>query len=935
MKKITFLFAMLLVAIVSYAQVNIQAPLQRDPAIKYGTLANGMRYYILHNEKPAQRAEFYLFTDVGALQETPAQDGLAHFMEHMCLNGTKNLPGKSMISYFESIGASFGGNINASTGVEQTMYMLNNIPTIREGIIDTALLVMHDYAAFVTNDPAEIDAERGVIVEEWRTRRTADWRMHEQEIKYLYKGSKYETTTIIGSKENLENFPASELVDFYKTWYRPDLQAVVVVGDIDPEAICAKLEALFKDIPAQPNAKQKDVHEVPGNTEPIVGIITDPECRVTSISMYVKNSPLPKEYNSMGIGAMSDLLKTFIGMMFNERLLDITLQPDAPFFEASIGFTRAANTLEPLELTATSKEGEIIPAFTAVLSEFEKAKRFGFNVDEFDRAKTSLLNSYERSANNAQSRENSNFINGIATEFYYGFTMMHPQYAFELTKGLIDMLSVNDINQVLSQLNYNQNVVLLYKAPEKDGLTHPSEADLTAVLQTVANSEMENNSGEAIAKELMDSSSLVGSKVIKTEAGAFGSTVWTLSNGLKVIVRPSDLNKEQVLFQIGVRGGKGLLTEEETFSFEGNAQSYFNIQGVSDFPFTTLQKMMTGKNANVSPFFQDNAHGFSGSCSPKDIETMLQLAYLKAVKPYFSEDEFAPLKNQLDALLPNLVKEPIYVLSNQYYKTTYNNPRKDVISIESFNKVSLSTIERCYRQLMSNFADANIVFAGNVDLDVLKPLVEKYIGSLPVGKVATKEVDHNLEIEKGDIDNTFEIEMTTPKTSVVLTYSAMMPYTPENNYLMSSLSYILNMIYTETLREGEGGTYGASEQADITLVPKQQASLLVQFDTDPERANRMIEIACQAVEDLAKNGPSEEQMEKAKQNLLKNLPENRISNSYWLSAEVMYYKYNIDSDTEAEALINSLTADNVKNIAAQLVNSGNFVKVVMTPKFVD
>ncbi|NLD22382.1 MAG: insulinase family protein, partial [Bacteroidales bacterium] len=249
--------------------------------------------------------------------------------------------------------------------------------------------------------------------------------------------------------------------------------------------------------------------------------------------------------------------------------------------------------------------------------------------------------------------------------------------------------------------------------------------------------------------------------------------------------------------------------------------------------------------------------------------------------------------------------------------------------------VSLSTIERCYRQLMSNFADANIVFAGNVDLDVLKPLVEKYIGSLPVGKVATKEVDHNLEIEKGDIYNTFEIEMTTPKTSVVLTYSAMMPYTPENNYLMSSLSYILNMIYTETLREGEGGTYGASEQADITLVPKQQASLLVQFDTDPERANRMIEIACQAVEDLAKNGPTEEQMEKAKQNLLKNLTENRISNSYWLSAEVMYYKYNIDSDTEAEALINSLTADNVKNIAAQLVNSGNFVKVVMNPKFVD
>ena len=395
MKKIFLFAALLFSAAAAFAQMPAPTQLPNDPAVRKGQLENGLTYYIRHNDKPAQRAEFYLATNVGAIQETPDQDGLAHFLEHMCFNGTKNLPGKTMLDYLQKIGAEFGRNVNASTGVEQTTYMLNNIPVVREGIVDTCLLIMHDYSHYVTCDPAEIDAERGVIIEERRTRRTADWRMHEKSLPYYYGDSKYATCTLIGSQENLENFKPESLWNFYHTWYRPDLQAVIVVGDVDVDQIEAKIKKLFSDIPAAENPVPKEVHRIPGNVEPVVGIITDPEATNTKIEVMWKGEPLPEELNSTDIGFTMETVKFLIGTIMSERFNDITARPDAPFLNASLGIGGICETCEVVMGRISCRNGEGISSFKAYMTEVEKMKRYGFSDDEVNRAKENLLSYYE------------------------------------------------------------------------------------------------------------------------------------------------------------------------------------------------------------------------------------------------------------------------------------------------------------------------------------------------------------------------------------------------------------------------------------------------------------------------------------------------------------------------------------------------------------
>ena len=418
MKRILTLSVLLAAVAVSFGQAPQIQQLPDDPAVRKGKLDNGLTYYIRHNDKPEGRAEFYLATDVGAIQETPDQDGLAHFLEHMCFNGTKNFPDKQILDYLQSIGAEFGRNVNAATGVEQTTYMLNNIPVSRSGIVDTCLLIMHDYSHFVTCDPVEIDKERGVIIEEKRSRNTASWRMHEKSLPYYYGDSKYATCTLIGSQENLENFKPESLVNFYRTWYRPDLQAVIVVGDIDVDYVEAKIRELFGDIPAAENPKPKEMHMIPDNREPVVGIITDPEASSTGMEIMWKSPARPEELNSTDVGMFLDLVDTYIALIMRERFSDIASKPDAPFLGASIGIGNLCETCQVTMGNIACKDGEAIPAFKAFLTEIEKMKMYGFSDAEVSRAKDNILRAYEKAADAAGTRTNSEFIDLYTGNFF-------------------------------------------------------------------------------------------------------------------------------------------------------------------------------------------------------------------------------------------------------------------------------------------------------------------------------------------------------------------------------------------------------------------------------------------------------------------------------------------------------------------------------------
>ncbi len=935
MRNLISMILSLFVTFISFAQVNPQGLIERDPSVRYGKFDNGLTYYIKHNDKPAERADYYLFTNVGAIQETPAQNGLAHFLEHMALNGTKNLPGKMMINYFESIGASFGANINASTGVEQTMYMLNNIPTTREGIIDTALLIMHDYSAFVTNDPVEIDKERGVIIEEWRTRRTAEWRSTEKAWEHLYKGSKYATCNIIGTKENLETFPASELQDFYHTWYRPDLQAVVVVGDIDPEVIEAKLRALFEDIPARENPKPKEEIFLPENEEPIVGIITDPEERVSQVQFVVKYPLLtPRMARQYGAGFMNDLAVDLVNAVFSERFDDIRKKADAPFFAGFAAFTNLITTSDAFMANVVFSDGESLNAFEAALIEIEKAKRFGFTEGELERAKTNMIANAERATSNAESRKNGEYVRDYMSDFFQGWPFMTPAYKEEQIKGYLPFLSIDVINAFLKSISYDKNAVVLYLAPEREGLVHPKEQDFVAIMEKVKSAEMESDIKEEEFGELVDSALLLGSKVKQEKEGLFNSTVWRLENGINVVVRPSDYKKEEVTFRLQVPGGKSLIAESELPSLDDNMLVlYGNLSGVSHFPSTILSKMLTGKIVSESPFIGDEFHGITGQSSPKDFETLMQLVYLQVTEPRFVAEEIAPAFAQMNAIVPNLSKQPNFIFGDAYMKTAYgNNPRKQLISMDMVSKMSVTSLEQSYKTLFSNMAGASVYITGNVDLETIKPLVEKYIGSLPAIGGGSAYIDHNIQVVPGKVENVFNAPMTTPKSTVLLIYSGDVKYDLENVLTMQAFRYVLDLVYTETIREEEGATYGVGTQGSVSAIPQNRGEMLIQFDTDPARAEDMIKLAIKGVEDLANNGPSEEQMVKVRENFLKNVSESRINNSYWSNNLRQFDLTGVDLDTEREAVINSLTSEKVKNFVADFIGQGNFVKIVMNPE---
>ena len=430
MKRIFMFIAAAFIALTAAAQGVMQLP--NDEAIVTGQLPNGLKYYLLHNDKPAQTAEFYLATDAGAFQETDDQDGLAHFLEHMCFNGTKNFPGKNLLNYLQSIGAEFGRNINASTGFEETQYMLNNIPIVRESIIDSCLLIMHDYSHFVTCDPAEIDAERGVILEERRTRRTADWRASEKTLPYYFAGTPYAKRTLIGAEEQLKTFKPESLVNFYKAWYQPDNQALIVVGDIDVKLVEEKIKTIFSDIPAPETPTVKPVHMPLLNEEPAVAIITDAEAQASSLEILWKTEAFPKEMKNTNVGFTIDLINSFISQIMSERFDDITADPASPFLSASFGFGGLCNECDVAMGNLTFKEGQAIPAFTAFMTEIEKLKRFGFTEGEVQRAKDNIISYYEKKVEGASSRKNPEFISPILRNFYDNEPILNPEMELEL-----------------------------------------------------------------------------------------------------------------------------------------------------------------------------------------------------------------------------------------------------------------------------------------------------------------------------------------------------------------------------------------------------------------------------------------------------------------------------------------------------------------------
>ena len=937
------LFVSLVALFIGVASINAQDPTQQlplDPEVRVGVLDNGMTYFIRHNEKPKGQASFYIYHDVGAIQEEDDQQGLAHFLEHMAFNGSKNLPGKQMIEKLETIGVQFGYNLNAFTSWDCTEYMIKDCPITEENL-DLALLILHDWSQFIALQPEEIDSERGVIMEELRTRDGGSLRAQNDMIKKLFQGTLYEHRNLIGYLDGLKSFDQQALVNFYKKWYRPEYQALVIVGDVDVDQVEAKIKTLMADIPASPaDAAQKEVIMVPATEEPIISIFTDPELTQSSVMMFARREALPKEYKNTVIGYTYNIIQNFVTVMMNARFEEIAQAADAPFLgggmsEGGIGI---CPTLESTMFSAVAHENRIDEAFRAMYTEMERMRRHGFTAGEFERAKQEILRWAERQYTNRNDVRNDEYAQRYLDHYAEGTPMMDAETEWELDQMFINSLTVDAINQSYAQMvRPNENLVILARAPQKEGMVVPTADEINAIIAEVEASEIEAYADNTVIEPLIDPATKLKASKVKATAQneSLGYTEWTLKNGIKVVVRPSTLKADEVSINANSKGGCSMLTDEEYYqgAFLGTVM---NNSGIGKFSTTELSKQLSGKSAWAYVGVDSYEHAVNAGGSPKDIETILQLMYLNFTSPRFDQTDLDNLKKMYIPYFGNMESDPNYICSKELQKTLYgNHARRQITSAAQIEALNIPALQSVHSKLFGYADDFRFVIVGNVDLNTLKPLVEKYIGALPTSKkVEYAVVDDGVRMAQGVVTNDFRTAMQQPKVSVRLIYSGAMEDNAKNRLIVDLLSRALDSRYMISIREEKGGTYGVSVQGAIEEYPVENYFMGIVFDTNDALADELIEICDKEIRKIAEEGPLADDVAKAKEFLQKNYANVLENNSGWMSAINRWYEEGYNYKEEYLGILESVTLEDIKAFAAQILKDNNRTLVVMRPEVV-
>ena len=943
MRKLFLSVFAAVVAFTAVAQQRVNGPapefIPNDPAVRTGQLENGMKYYIRHNDKQKGLADFYIIHNVGAIQEDDNQQGLAHFLEHMAFNGTNNLPGKMLIEWCEKVGIKFGANLNAGTSWDYTQYLIKDVPVSRQGVVDTAMLILHDWSHFITLDHDEIDKERGVIQEELRTRDGASWRSTINLLKTLFKGTKYEHRNLIGHLDGLQSFTYDDIKSFYDKWYRPDYQAVVIVGDIDAEKVEAQVKSLMADIPAPAaDAATKEVIIVPDNKEPIVSIFEDPEMLESDISLFIKRPALPDYVRNTVQAEMLSLINSLGGTMANARLSEIAMKPNAPFTNAHIGNggVGICPTLDGLTVGVGTKDGELMKGFEAALVELERIRRHGFTEGEFERAKAQVLRREEQAYNNRNDRMNGQYVNRYLSAFRRNSAFPDAELEWKMDSAIIAQLPLVAINQTFASYITDHNNVVIVNAPKKEGVVNPTEAQILEAIAKVKGSEIAPYQDNTVKEPLIaPNAKLKGSKVKKSGANAtLGTTEWILKNGVKVVVKPTTFKADEVQIQMVSQAGISCLSDEDY-----NTGKYLSLvtsqMGLSKFSATELRKQLSGKSASTAVAPDDYTTAVYGNGSPKDLETILQLLYLRFTDPRFNEDDFNTVLGQYISYVENITTNPDYVASSEQLKSLYgNNPRRQQISTEVLKSINFDRVAPIYRQLLSNAADFTVYIVGNVDLATLKPLVEKYIGSLPAKKKKlTKRVDDGVRYATGEVINDFKTPMQQPKVSVGRFYTGDIEFNLENTVTATFLKDILRSRYTTSIREEKGGTYGVSVGCSVDPYYTPTYQFAIQFDTNEAMADELSEIVVAEIKELAANGPKAEDLNKVREYLIKEWNNRLVQNGAWMSYIRHFYTYGEDMNRVAnyENIVKSMTGEKIAAMAAKILADNNMTYVVMRP----
>ena len=933
-KKLISLVAVAALSVMGlYAQQFEQLP--QDPELRKGVLENGLTYYIRHNATPAGQADFYIYDKVGAIQEEDLQIGLAHFLEHMAFNGTKNFPDKEMINYLESIGVKFGANLNAWTAMEQTQYMMQSVPVSNPEVVDKVLLILHDWAYYINLEEEEIDNERGVIVEELRTRNDANWRIREQMSPYLYGNTKYAERNIIGTEERLRSFTYDELRDFYHRWYNTKNQCIVIIGDFDAAEMEQKVINLFSTIPAVENPEEIAYIPIPACEEPQVAILTDPEVTESSVEVILRSDAMPKELNNTIVYEQMAILDGFISTIMNERLADIAQKPNAPFLGAYYYNGSITRSMDICDLSATSRDGETLTSLEALYTEFEKARRYGFTQSEFERAQTNLMRRAQQAYDRRNDRRHGQFVRQYTENFSNNTPLYSAEQEWQIDSLLYSAIDLNTVNNFAQQGRLvPQNMVVMVTVPTKEGVENPTAEQVKEVLAKVSAAEIAAPAESGVKEPLIPAGTkLKGSKVKTTSTDSFGNTVWTLKNGVKVVLKPTDFKADEIHINGYALGGTSILADED-MTITTHWGDFIGYQGVGKFSVSDWQKQLAGKAVRIQPSLAATTSGLYASCSPKDLETALQLIWLYGNSPRYDEDAFNMVKDQLVSQYSNIESDPMYQFARDLFKHIYNRPdRWRRLSAADVEAMTFEQFKRVYTQLYNNFDDYTYIIVGNFQEAELKPLVEKYLGSMPKNKAkAAYNIENLVTYQSGVRNEEIAVAMQMPKVSVACVLSGEMEVNLKNDLSMSILRQILDIRYTKSIREEKGGTYGVGvggQNSGVPAVPDYM--LLINFDTNTEMAEELSSMLIPEIEKIATEGPAAEDLAKIKEYLLKTHTDNVKQNGNWVSWIRSMDVNGVDYVTGYNEVVEGITADDIKAVAAKVLADNNKLMFFMKP----
>jgi zinc protease len=912
------------------AQVDLKSLLPRDAEVLSGTFANGMKYYIRKNAKPEKRAELRLAVNAGSTSEDDDQQGLAHFVEHMAFNGSKNFKKNELVDYLESVGTKFGPHLNAYTSFDETVYMIQ-LPTDTPSIIDKGLQILDDWAHNLSFDSIEFDKERGVVIEEWRLGQGANERMRRKYWPLLFKDSRYAVRLPIGKKEIIEKSPQSAARRFYSDWYRPDLMALVAVGDFDPREMLEKIKKQFADIPPRKEARRLSTYEIPDNEAMIIATATDQEARYSEVELIYKQ---PKESENTVADYRRGLAQQLFISMMQSRIDELQRLADPPFLNSNCYYGRLVRNMYAYTCNATCKEDGITRALKTLVSENERVRRFGFSQTELERRKNEMLRGMEMAYNERDKTESRNFAREYVSNFLTGEPMPGIVYEYELTKKLLPGITLAEINAfAFKWITDGKNCIVLITAPDKETTRIPADSEIISIVGSMRSLTLEPYVDKVSDQPLVSAEPPGGRVTFEKRIEEFNITEWNLANGVKVFFKPTDFKNDQVLFTSYSWGGWSLYPDSDFLSAV-SADEIIDESGVGDFDATALEKKLSGKIVSCSPYISELTQGFNGRCSPRDLETLLQLIYLYQVSPRKDSSAFLSWIEKKKGSLMNRSSDPGSVFSDTvgYVLSGYNYHYRPQ-TVETLKEIDLDKAYRIYQERFSNASSSVYVFVGNFNPDTLRFYAEKYLGALPSGHSRSTFEDIGLNPPKGHIERVVRMGQE-PRSTVLLRWNMPFEYNRDNRNEVNALNKLVNIRLREVLREDKSGVYGVSFISSPAHFPVQKLDQTIYFSCNPDNVEMLVSAALDVIKEVKEKGCDDKNLLKIKETAVRERETYLKENSFWLNTISFNYQ---NGEDLRDLLTYNKWVENLKTadfpaFAKKYIQPDNFAKFVLYPK---